>query len=98
VAQKRRPKNGPPFALFFPKAKALWQWWAYLQSRVPATKRLLLLNLDETSVKFFYEPARGLRIGKKAAQNLRAPLKRNTTKGQQRRALSYIAIICDDPA
>jgi hypothetical protein len=58
----------------------------------------LLLNLDETSVKFFYEPARGLRIGKKAAQNLRAPIKRNTSKGQQRRALSYIAIICDDPA
>ena len=33
-----------------------------------------------------------------AATNLRAALKRNTTKGQQRKALSYVSIVCDDPA
>lgn len=84
--------------LIFHKATALWQWWAYLKTRIPATKRPLLLNLDETSLKFFYEPARGLRINAAAARKLKAPLKRHATRRQQRRALSYVSIICDDPA
>lgn len=78
------------------KARALWQWWAATVSHIPDDKRVIVLNLDETSVKFFYPPGRGLRIAKADSQAAGARCRRNTTKGQQRKALSYIAVICSD--
>ena len=72
----------------------MWQWYHFLVSQVPPGRPVLRLNLDETSVRFWYEPRLGLR-----RPTGRVPLvghARQATRGQLRRAFSHVAIICDD--
>lgn len=73
------------------KVSAYWQWHRYNESRVPAGKRLLLINLDETSVSFAPEQKAGL-IVIRSAQHARAKIK----KQDLRTNLTYVATICDD--
>ena len=72
----------------------MWQWFRFLLEQVPPGKPVLLLNLDETSIRFWYEPRLGLRSGR--GQPPRRGFARQASRGQQRKALSHIAIICDD--
>ena len=85
-----------PFLAHFPcpEAEAVWQWFHFLQGQVPPGRPVLRLNLDETSVRFWYEPRLGLR--RKQGHILRAGFARQASRGQLRRAFSHIAIICDD--
>ena len=76
------------------EAKAVWQWFHFLQGQVPPGRPVLRLNLDETSVRFWYEPRLGLR--RAAGQVPRVGFTRQASRGQLRRAFSHIAIICDD--
>ena len=54
--------NMEPISASFlsPEATAVWQWFSFLQGQVPPGRPVLRLNLDETSVKFWYEPRHGL--------------------------------------
>ena len=85
-----------PFFPFFqpPKATAVWQWFHFLQSQVPPGRRVLRLNLDETSVRFWYEPRLGLR--RRRGQIPRTGFARKASRAQLRKGFSHIAVICDD--
>ena len=72
----------------------MWQWFRFLLRQVPPGKPVLLLNLDETSIRFWYEPRLGLRSG--TGRPPRAGFARQASRAQLRKALSHIAIICDD--
>ncbi len=74
----------------------MWRWFAWYRARVPEGQEALILNLDETSVRYFYEARKGLLAARgPGAQPGRQNL-RNTSKAQQRRAFTHVAIICDD--
>ena len=73
---------------------AVWQWWNYLASHCSPEKQLLRLNLDETAVRPYMDPVRGLVVtGTEEARD--KPL-RSASRRQQRTCLSHIAIVCDD--
>ena len=81
------------------QAEAVWRWFRFLESRVPAEKRPLILNLDETSVRFYYTPQKGVLVPEKSTTEgpKAAPMSgRNTSRGQMRKALSHVAIITSD--
>ena len=72
----------------------MWQWFHFLQKKIPPGRGVLRLNLDETSVRFFYEPRLGLR--RPRGQVPRTGFARKATRGQLRKAFSHVAILCDD--
>ena len=72
----------------------MWQWFHFLQAQVPPDRPVLRLNLDETSVRFWYEPRKGLR--RPRGQIPRAGFARKASRAQLRKAFSHVAIICDD--
>ena len=72
----------------------MWQWFHFLQAQVPPDRPVLRLNLDETSVRFWYEPRLGLR--RPRGQVPRAGFARKASRAQLRKAFSHVAIICDD--
>ena len=74
----------------------MWQWFHFLQGQVPPGFPVLRLNLDETGVRFWYEPRLGLR--RPSGQVPRAGFARKASRAQLRRAFSHVAIICDDTA
>ena len=63
-----------------PNAIAVWQWFQFLLGQVPPGRPVLRLNLDETSVRFWYEPRLGLR--RLTDQAPRAGYARQATRGQ----------------
>ncbi len=77
----------------------MWRWWNFLEHQVPAGKRLLRLNLDETAVRFYYKPRKGLvaSLGRPHRARRRVPLQQ-ASRAMQRKALSHMAIVCDDSA
>ena len=84
----RDRKMDPIFVLFlYPKATAVWQWFHFLQGRVPPGRQVLRLNLDETSVRFWYEPRQGLR-------RPRGQVPRGGYARKASRALHAVAVRC----
>ena len=73
---------------------AVWQWWNYLASHCSPEKKLLRLNLDETAVRPYMDPVRGLVVT--GAEEPRGKPLRSASRRQQRTCLSHIAIVCDD--
>ena len=93
--KERGAEAEPIFDCFLSlEATAVWQWFHFLQSQVPPSDSVLRLNLDETSIKFWYEPRMGLR--RPAGEVPRVGFARQASRSQLRRASSHIAIICDD--
>ena len=93
--KERGAETEPIFDCFLSlEATAVWQWFHFLQRQVPPCDSVLRLNLDETSVKFWYEPRMGLR--RPAGEVPRVGFARQASRSQLRRAFSHIAIICDD--
>ena len=72
----------------------MWQWFRFLKSRVPPNQEVLRLNLDETSIRFWYEPRMGMRRPQR--QTPRTGCRRHASRGQLRKAFTHVAIICDD--
>ena len=77
-----------------PQVRASWHWFHFLLQEL-GNSEPLILNLDETSVKYYYTPRRGLQ--------LRAPQprfgqthRRNVSKSQQRKAFTHVAVVCND--
>ncbi len=75
------------------KATAYWQWHRYKESRVPEGKKILLLNLDETSVSFAPEMRSGLIVAR-SAHKARSLVKKQDTRTN----LTYVAVVRDDRA
>ena len=57
-------------------------------------KKILRLNLDETAVRMYMDPVRGLIVT--GAEGLRGKPLRSASRRQQRACVSHIAIVCDD--
>ena len=91
-------KNTAPFLyVSLEKAMASWQWFRFLLAQVPPDRKPLILNLDETSIRFWYEPRLGLRARARDRVSGRASA-RQASRGLLRKAFTHIAVICDDPA
>ncbi len=48
------------FGHFFIQAAAFWQWCRMPRAAKPEGKTPLILDLDETNIRFVYPPQRGL--------------------------------------
>ena len=89
------PKAAPILDVFSaPKAIAIWQRFRFLVEQVPPGRPVLRLNLDETSIRFWYEPRLGLRRPSRHVP--KAGFARQASRSQLRKAFSHIGIICDD--
>ena len=75
------------------KVQTYWQWIRYNESRVPAGKKLLRVNLDETCVSMAPESDAGLILIRSEPD-----AKSYISKHQSRTNLTYVATVCDDPA
>jgi hypothetical protein len=81
---------------FSTQATTIWQWFRCLLAQVPHQQPVVTLNLDETSVRFFYPPKPGLKLKRKMLPVRSSQSKRHASKGYQRKAFTYVSIICDD--
>ena len=90
-------KHGTFLYVSLEKAMASWQWFRFLLAQVPLDRKPLILNLDETSIRFWYEPRLGLRARARDRVPGRAPA-RQASRGLLRKAFTHIAVICDDSA
>ena len=75
------------------KAYSVWQWFNYYSKGVPDGRRLLRLNMDETSVCLFQGEGKGdvfLAKQHRVRQNVKA--------GDCRKYFTHVAFICDDVA
>ena len=83
--------------LYCTQAAASWQWMSYLGAQIPAGKRPLLLNLDETRVTWYYGGGKGnVFVNRRNCGRRPLPTQR-ATKAQQRSGLTHAALICDRP-
>ena len=96
------PNNGTFFAccqqIFIPKARAMWTWCYYLHSFVPAGKRVLRVNIDETSIKLDMDNKHSFISAAGKEQDKHHGLRRKMSKSRSRTAYSYVAVLCDDVA
>ena len=72
---------------------AYWKWLRYTESRGCGGKKLLRINLDETSVSFGPEMRSGL-IVVRSSQAARSLVRKQDTRTN----ITYVAVICDEPA
>ena len=70
-----------------------------MESILPAGRKLLRLNLDETACKLYYKPRKGALADEAMATAQReGRLVQNVDAGRQKAAVSHMALICDSPA
>jgi hypothetical protein len=75
------------------QAFAVWQWFQYLCSKVPAGKTPLTINLDETSVCLFPGIAKGtVFVSKRAGAVLKV-----SSRTKLRTCLTHVSFICNMP-
>lgn len=74
------------------KADASFQWSNYCHSEVPAGKKVLRVNIDETSVCLFQRGRGTVFLAKRSPMAVQS-----ASLNQQRTYLSHVAMICDDP-
>ena len=79
------------------KATASWQWFNWTLQRVPAGKKALRINMDETCCRLFYEAGPGV-LGSEpiAASARKGFITQQVTRKQKRGALSLLGMLCDD--
>ena len=66
---------------------------------MPAGKRVLKLNMDETSCRLHYDAKQGVIASELVALEAREGfLAQAVTRGQTRACISHVALLCDDPA
>ena len=56
----------------------------------------VVLNLDETCIKFFYAPRVGMRLRRHKRSPKGVSHTRHASRGQLRKAMTHVAIICND--
>lgn len=77
------------------QAFAAWRWWNHAESRVPAGKTPLRINLDETSVALFQGGSRGTIFFRKKKQRPEEEPVERASLGKRRRCLTHVGLICD---
>ena len=78
------------------KARAAWQWWNYLRSKVPADKRILNIALDETSIPYWLGDRKGVVMPPGHQHASTPPPRQHATLGTRRAALTHVALVCVD--
>jgi len=78
------------------EAFASWQWCNYLIGKVPAGKKALLINMDETAVCLYPGTRRGTVILSKTRQP-GSPVQ-PVSRASRRTYLTHVAFICDTPS
>jgi len=77
---------------------AMWKWVSAVESCVPPERRLVWLNMDETSVPLRAEDPRGFKRRWPSDSRLEAKERRAAASLADRRArASLLALVCDDP-
>ena len=76
---------------------AVYQWWNYLVSLCPSDKTVLRLNLDETAVRLYQSPAKGLMFRPLHGEKRRKRRISQASRKQQRACITHVAIVCDNP-
>ena len=76
----------------------MWTWCNYLHSFVPAGKRVLRVNIDETSIKLDMDSKHGFISAAAKKQDKHHGLRNRVSKSRPRTAYSYVAVLCDDVA
>ena len=72
---------------------ATWQLYNYLLTSIPAGKRVLRINLDETSICLFQGRVKGnVFVSKREPR-----IAQDQSASQQRTYFSHVGLICDDP-
>jgi len=83
----------------FPQARAVWRWSNYLQSLCPCDRTLVLLNIDETSVKLVPQESKGHVSDRAYRLHIRGiPMGRNASLSAQRSCITHMGAVCDHPA
>ena len=76
----------------------MYTWWNLLESLCPRTKAVLRINLDETAVKIWMPPGKGL-IARPSIHVVRGPRCISpATRKQQRACMTHVAFVCDNPS
>ena len=81
------------------QATAAWQWFNKYTAEVPANKKLLRVNMDETNIRLYPGAVASLVVRRALAGEPVAPAKRSlhhATRGQRRGAFTLVAFICED--
>jgi len=81
-----------------PEAVAAWQWSNFWEARIDATKRVVHINMDETSVKLFSGDAKGA-VAALPGEKMKETLGRAEQRASlrvRRSAISHVAFVCDD--
>lgn len=77
------------------QALASWKLVNWLLSQCPAGKEPLLLNMDETSVAYFMQPAPGT-VCRRSRRKGRVRPTDKLTQVQLRSCITHVAVICND--
>ena len=79
------------------EATASWKWFNWLLTQLPPNKQPLLLNMDETACRLFYDPAKGVLASELVALAARrGRVTSSVTTAQTRSVLSLVALLCND--
>ena len=89
------PPPGSPSHHTAHEAYAAWQWWNYLETQVPADKRSLRINLDETCISLFQGGRPGAVFCSKK-RHRSEPIEA-ASLAKRRTCMTHVALICDDP-
>ena len=87
-----RARISPPRNAFFVvQALAALHWYNYVADQVPADKRILRLNIDETSVCLFQGSGRSnVFVSKKRR------VSQHVSRATRRRCMTHVGVICDN--
>ena len=80
------------------EATASWQWLNFLEARAPQDAKIVHINMDETSLKFYPAQARVGAIATLAGERVREVCSRpyQASLSVRRRAVTLVAFIADD--
>ena len=80
------------------QAMAAWRWHNFLESRAPPGRKVVRMNMDESSIKL--DPVRNVRgmvaISKRDVKRKAAMLVRPASLSLRRAAITLIAFLSDD--
>ena len=79
------------------EAAASWKWFKWSLVQLPPNKQPLLLNMDETACRLFYDLATGVLASELVALAVRRrQLTQSASTAQTRSVLSLVAVLCND--
>ena len=79
------------------EATASWKWFNWWLALLPRSKQPLLLNMDETACRLFYDPAKGVLATELVALAARrGSVASSVAAAQTRSVLSLVALLCND--